>query len=564
MRRKLLLTAVITAVLVFALTLCIAASTIYKDENGSELFRYEKGSGNRITSYTGEFPKTDGEGNALIWYVESSQTVGSDTVYTVKSFKALGDEGSVYGSLDENGNYSVTGVSGTKLVSFNLPDDSGIKIINVDFGGGYTGTFPRDSSILFAYLPNTLEEYSGNGGGGWKVQRLFQYTPLIECYFSDLDTSNPNHMKTIGNFDFYGCRNMTKCILPNGITTIFGDSNFNNGPAFRECYSLTELVIPNTVTSIGAKAFENCTGLEVIRLGEKGNISNGGGLFTSGLNSLKYVYLSNAFSKRFDYLFSSARKDVVYFYTGTYEDYQALVSTLTDTGNGLFKNATAVQWDSKNSDGYYGDLAESAGKSYVVYGYSPCEAFRNGEHEGIGELSMQFNGYLEKITFVNACSVEGCSKMAVDESKTLDAMFTYRGYSRSMYADADGKYSMVQAYTVNKQSIEEYVKATGNEFAFGVVATGNQGGEAIVPDFDALNVQSKLLDKLEHNYFEIKVCGITQALFDTSIVFCAYISDGGKTVFIEGSAVMDGETVVGYEGKEKESVTGVSYGAICG
>lgn len=160
--KKVLLTIGIAIALMCIFVISVCAEVIYRDaETGENLFTCEKNGAN-ISSYSGAFPKTDAEGNALIWYVDSK----NGDVITVKSFKALGETGDVKGTIDGSGKYSVTGVSGSKIVSLNLPDDSGIKLVNIDFNGGYTGSFPRDSQILFAYLPNTLEEATVNGGGG--------------------------------------------------------------------------------------------------------------------------------------------------------------------------------------------------------------------------------------------------------------------------------------------------------------------------------------------------------------------------------------------------------------
>ena len=57
--------------------------------------------------------------------------------------------------------------------------------------------------------------------------------------------------RTIGNYTFEECRNLTTIEIPNGVTSI-GDL------VFEDCTNLTNIVIPNSVTNIGFDIFHNC------------------------------------------------------------------------------------------------------------------------------------------------------------------------------------------------------------------------------------------------------------------------------------------------------------------
>ena len=113
MKKRLILTLLIMALVICAFAISVSASKIYKTESGETLFSYEH-SNNRVTSYNGAFPKVDGEGNALIWYLISTATEGENTICTVGSFKALGEEGNIKGVLNEKGEYSVSGIEGKR------------------------------------------------------------------------------------------------------------------------------------------------------------------------------------------------------------------------------------------------------------------------------------------------------------------------------------------------------------------------------------------------------------------------------------------------------------------
>lgn len=535
---KKLLLFIMTVATMMVLAISVSAAVIYKTESGEELFRYEKNSSSVISSYTGAFPKTDSEGNALIWYYSSSKSEDGNTVVTAKSFKTLGQEGDVYGALDAKGKYTVTGVDGNKIISLNLPDNMGIKTVGINFNGGYTGTFPRDSHILFAYLPNTLEETSTYaGGGGWTVERVFQYTPLLECYFSDLDTSNSKHLKGIGNFDFYGCRNLRVCKLPYGLETIFGATDKNSGPAFRECYNLKEIVIPNTVTSIGPMAFES-SGLVTLRLGENTAMSYSPQAFNS-ISSLRYVYMSGKNAISGNYIFNTGAKDMVFFFAGTESDYLALKSSL-GANNAKFTGATTIEWDSTKSDQYYMTKATEEEKCYIVLNYGRCEAFYGG-HTWQGTESVKVNSYLEAIKIGDTCTV--CQ--GTNTIQTIAPIFTWLGFSKATYGES---LSITQCFLVDKDSVEAYI-AYAPDFDYGVLATLNAFGDAITPEVGDANVITGAFDKNANSYLDIKVTGIPLDKTDALLVFCVYVTVGDKMYYLDN-------------GKSGESVIGVSYGEI--
>jgi hypothetical protein len=223
-------------------------------------------------------------------------------------------------------------------------------------------------------------------------------------------------------------------------------------------------------------------------------------------------------------------KGVVYYFTGAKGDI-----TVSGTNNGAFLNAEWV--DAKDFTG------ASPDKNIVVYNYNKCDAFYQGQHE-LGEAEMKLVSYFEDIEFVGTCSL--CQLERADESKTISALFVWKGYSCSQFADVNGAYSVTQCFKVNKSSIAQYIEATGDEFVFGVLATGNASGEAFAPQLGDKKVCYNEFNNLIHEYFEIKVSGITEALVNAKIVFCAYVIDGEEMLYLDGGAT-------------KAEVTGVSY-----
>ena len=67
----------------------------------------------------------------------------------------------------------------------------------------------------------------------------------------------PYSVTSIGRYAFEGCSGLTSVTIGNRITSI-GES------AFQWCGGLTSLTIPNSVTSIEGAAFQGCSGLKEI------------------------------------------------------------------------------------------------------------------------------------------------------------------------------------------------------------------------------------------------------------------------------------------------------------
>ncbi len=86
-------------------------------------------------------------------------------------------------------------------------------------------------------------------------------TTLIKCPENTKESNYiiPDATKTIENYAFYNCCNLTSVTIPEGLTNI---GNY----AFLRCASLLSVSIPDSVTNIGNNAFGCCTNLKSVRI----------------------------------------------------------------------------------------------------------------------------------------------------------------------------------------------------------------------------------------------------------------------------------------------------------
>ena len=201
MKKKILLILAMVAMMVCVLAIGINASTIYRNDDGEELFSYEVDSNNIITSYEGAFPKEDASGNALTWYVTATTAEGNNTIKKVSSFITTDPNFSVVSS---SGVYSYKGIERTTVVSANFPE--GITELNLD--KDTYGWQAQTRNLIFFYFPSTMSKMES---------RLCQETPVIACEFHKDSTFD-----TLGGTVFYNCKNLREIFISDSVTTIEG------------------------------------------------------------------------------------------------------------------------------------------------------------------------------------------------------------------------------------------------------------------------------------------------------------------------------------------------------
>lgn len=385
----------------------VSAATVYTDNSGKEMFRYETDSNNVITTTKGAFPKTDENNKELTWYITKTKTENGNTVHTVASAYSLDES---FATL-ENGVYTYVGTTKDMIVSANFPDNAGILTLNIGEGfGAYSKTFPyANAKILFCYFPNTLNELP---------LRMFQLSPVIEAEFDDDAV-----ITTIPQIFAHKAQNLKSIEIPASVNTICAKSWWE-GAAFYGCISLETITISKGVTSIGNEAFSECTALTQINFNatamDETSSSNNGIFYLAGQGSEGItVNIGKNVTKIPDYLFCpnvdttaySPKITEVVFETG---------SVCTSIGKGAFNHCKSLEYinipNCVNSIGLYAfsctgittlELpSELESIDYVFYGCASLKSVTIPEKlKSLGHMTFYGCTVLTEINF-NATAMD--------------------------------------------------------------------------------------------------------------------------------------------------------------
>ncbi len=600
MKKKILLVLSMMVLLVCLLAICANADTIYKDADGNEVFRYQTDDSGVITTISGEFAKTNANGEALTWYVTATVTEGEDTVKTVASFVTTD---STYATVSDAGKYTYKNVNGATreyIVSASFPE--GITALSLTNSGyGYGASV---SNLLFLHTPASLNELPS---------RLCQNTPIIACEFHE-DSIFP----ALGATAFYNCKNLKSIFIPDSVVKIDGNDNYKaSGSAFYNCISLTSVVfenasadlvvnedgtsnaltlsggtfayctsletiiLPNRTISIGPRAFEYASSLKEIRFGSS-LVETLGVSIVRVCNEMRYYYIPATWTSVCQHTFSQdsgfGPADRVFFYAGTKEQFDVFLAAAKASGNNQrltnITEANIIEWDPTKSDQYYKDLAATNATGYVVYNYNVCKAFYEEKHNVVAQegstcigdctrngcsmvdvllenpvhnLYYVFAGsedgsvafdYLKAVYALNTC--KSCSR--IDSFENVGTIFTTTGYS----CDQVNGDAIMQNFGVDKEALKRYCELAGVELEYGLLAAN---GAINSPDIDGVFVNNVIsIDFTNRSYdlMEMKIYGLKNGHQATQLYCCAYIKVGNDIVYIDNGAVVDTPSAKSY------------------
>lgn len=193
MKKKILFFICVALMLVtFAI---VGSATTYYTDGTTEYFECEIADTYHIDSYViknGGFPKVDADGDALTWYLvstEADEQTGdiTKTVASVKTKDVYNDSTSSYTGIDKN-----------KIVSANYE----VGTTTVPEFGKYSGTYNKE--LLFIYIPDAVTTLP---------MRFCQNVPVVFCEFSE------NSMcSSWGDLVFYGAKSLRELFIPKYFT----------------------------------------------------------------------------------------------------------------------------------------------------------------------------------------------------------------------------------------------------------------------------------------------------------------------------------------------------------
>ena len=394
-----------------------------------------------------------------------------------------------------------------------------------------TSKFEGDTNLKEVYFPThtVIDEETG-------LEKEVAYVTSIsgQNLFSSCSSLEYIHNSeflpgglVVGNQDgFAGCKSLKEIKIPLTATSI-GLRCFNG------CSSLKEVVLPNSVVSVAKGAFANCSSLEKFVFGAGFTTfarTNVDYETLQNCTNLKYVYFPATFAdsitaKANDYknIFSTYKNKVTFFVTADKAKAQEIFDKFDATNsNGSIERATLVEFDPTVD---YTTYAETLGYDILVYNYSACEAFYNGEHNVSEHYSLEYSGEEFLSTAIKSKACASCT-YKVDKSE-LGALFVSLGYS------TNGRGSVIQGFSINSDMLSAYEEVLG-KITYGVIAAGDTR-EDKTQGADVFSFEKKIshdLSASELDYFQIAVMGIDETKYDAYIFFCAYVQVGEKCYYI--------------------------------
>ncbi len=292
--------------------------------------------------------------------------------------------------------------------------------------------------------------------------------------------------------------------------------------------------IPNSVLYLNNEAFRG-TDLTDLIIGESLQVHGTSPFLYTGAADNYYLsknLLTDAYTGKVNQLLAGNNTTITIYFDGDAEDAAALVNKLIAEDTKYKDKVVLFDYNEVTDKG---DLKNAVA---LFYNYNRCEAFYDGQHVGAEELLLDEKlGYLGDITVAIVCTKCG-DKTVIDNYGTI---FTYYGYSYTE-APINGTYSMSQFYGFNESVLAKYTAKTGAEFEFGLVVSSVDN-----PLSSELLGTNKVLvatqGQINHNYFDVKLYGITEGHIDSEIVFCAFVKDGGKIFYLDNG--ITSETIEG-------------------
>ncbi len=523
MKKKLFLAIIMAFILTLAFTTIVSSTSVH-NENTVD---YEA----TVTLDNGTVCNLfDSEGNALIWYLDSTKTVASVKAQSEKvkySYSGLNPDYLINVEIDHDGNGTFE-IPNNNIVVLNLMDDdifeSGKGQKTNELFNGYDN---KGANIEYVYLNLNTTNISGRSFAKCTKLKYINLESLI-------------NLEKIGahseiGYNYGGCFSGCSSLFNNEVVdlsktklymlsygTQVGEGNFQGVP-------LSGIKLPPTLRGINQSDFYNCTNLTTVYF---------------SYNSDFYAIANNVFN-------GCINLEKIFF-VGTSNEFNTFISKTNTSNNAPFfavlgeNNANVISYKD------YTALADKSGK-YAVYDYSSC-AYNNGVHGTINvtnacvgvcsvcgdtvvkhtagntDVSITYSNYALVGTKTVTCLNEGCGHIDTAE---VPALFTNKGYSAAEYAGG----GMSIGFKVDKNAIIAYEEATGKNVNYGVFAVlAEKIGANDIFDADGKALDGVIaadITDTDFDIFNLKIVGFTGDQVDKDLVMGAYVgvSKDGATEY---------------------------------
>ena len=412
--------------------------------------------------------------------------------------------------------------------------------------------FWQNRSVKYVLLPDTLTEISGNTfseahGLEWvniprdctviRNRAFFGCASLIT-----VDMTKAKSLKRVEENQFYNCPKLEELIFPEGLE-YFGGAG-GGGPTYQNGLgSLKVLYLPDSVTYMGTIAEMKSIGTFVVPLGvtslKANQFSYCTGLKTIVVHSGVTSVATNAFEMTF-YI-----ENIVYTGQELTTENAAVTGLKSYTRN----DGKKPTFTYGNHCKYYYDDQHLNDTNPCVINCSRCNAYgvakENPVHSEYFTI-LYANGYDSTGSKLTACSNEGCP---YEESQEANALFTCLGYSAPTFSAVGG---IALGYTVNTTAIAEFTEATGATLRYGVFAVGKEklGDNEVFAEngTPAGGVISAEISNLEFVAFELAIVGFTDDYKAAPLAMGAFVkvTKDGTTTYSYMQDTTKGEKVGNY------------------
>lgn len=507
------------------------------------------------------------DGSGLIWYISGTDAEGKNVYESVSNLKQDATSGEAYvvytSKVESSIYYTMTGLTvhkgdktydSSEIVVANLQytDEKQLCLSNQSVGFNALATvFKGSTKLEYVFLPDAYAKIPANCFNGCKALKEVHASNTSLQYFGGASFQDCTSLEYVslpeclqkfdGKHMFYGCTNLKTA---DGINKVFENIAKNGGAIpygiFRGCSSLEtdivfydglsgigdyafttcakvdsfkNLVIPNSVTFLGRSAFNACTQIESVTLSAALTDTSTGYNFAD-CSSLKEIYIPTSLAGFQDEAVRTVSKQCVFYFTGTQQQAIDFQDNTSSKKNTIIKDAQIKSLTEYNA------LTEKSG-SYLVYGYSACEAYYDGAHTMVESLS--YTSYDAIGVRKNTCTNNDCFHVTKSD---IEPLFFCSGYS-APEGDREG---IVVSYTVNVAALKEYseyLAKSGKTLTYGVFAIAKVNLENDVFDENGAPVDYAVVAEIS-NYefvaFDLKIVGFTDEYKDEPLAMGAYVA----------------------------------------